>query len=350
MPFIRPDLATLIARAEADIETRLPGADARLRRSNLNVLARVHAAAAHGLYGYLDWIARQVIPDTADAEILDRWASWWRVERRLAAAAVGSVTLTGTNGAVIAAGTSLMRSDGAEYTVDAEATIAGGLAIVSVTAVEAGQAGNAVAASALSLITPVIGVNAAGFVAVGGLTGGADSELDPSLRARLLARVQMPPHGGADFDYVTWALEVPGVTRAWVYPLETSANNVTVRFVRDGDASLIPDAAEVATVQAYIDARRPVTADVSVVAPIADPLAYTIHISPDTAAVRAAVEAELRDLHQREAVPAGTLLLSHMREAVSLAAGETDNVLTVPNTNVVSATGHISTFGGITWA
>ncbi|MDO8933772.1 MAG: baseplate J/gp47 family protein, partial [Rhodocyclaceae bacterium] len=128
MPFTRPDLATLIARAEADIETRLPGADARLRRSNLNVLARVHAAAAHGLYGYLDWAARQVIPDTADAEELARWATVWGVQRRLAAPAIGSVTLTGVNGSVIAAGTSLMRSDGAEYTVDAEATIAGGQA------------------------------------------------------------------------------------------------------------------------------------------------------------------------------------------------------------------------------
>ncbi len=350
MPFTRPDLATLIARAEADIETRLPGADARLRRSNLNVLARVHAAAAHGLYGYLDWAARQVIPDTADAEELARWATVWGVQRRLAAPAIGSVTLTGVNGSVIAAGTSLMRSDGAEYTVDAEATIAGGQAVVAVTAVEAGQAGNAVAASVLSLITPVIGVNAAAVVGAGGLTNGADIEGDAALRARLLARIQAPPHGGAAYDYVAWALEVPGVTRAWVYAQELGIGTVTVRFVRDDDASLIPDAGEVAAVQAYIDARRPVTADVSVVAPIADALAYTIHLSPDTAPVRAAVEAELRDLHRREAIPAGTLLLSHMREAVSLAAGETDNVMTVPAANVVSASGHISTFGGITWA
>ena len=33
MPFNRPDLPTLIDRAVADLESRLPGADARLRRS-----------------------------------------------------------------------------------------------------------------------------------------------------------------------------------------------------------------------------------------------------------------------------------------------------------------------------
>ena len=40
-------------------------------------------------------------------------------------------------------------------------------------------------------------------------------------------------------------------------------------LVRDDDASLIPDAGEVATVQAYIDSLRPVTASVTVVAPTA---------------------------------------------------------------------------------
>lgn len=37
MPFGRPALKTLIDRAIADIDARLPGADARLPMSNLNV-------------------------------------------------------------------------------------------------------------------------------------------------------------------------------------------------------------------------------------------------------------------------------------------------------------------------
>lgn len=77
MPFQRPTLPQLIERAAADIESRLPGTDPRLRRALLGVLARTHAGAVHGLYGALDWLARQIIPDTAEAEILDRWADWW---------------------------------------------------------------------------------------------------------------------------------------------------------------------------------------------------------------------------------------------------------------------------------
>lgn len=349
MPFSRPDLPTLIQRAEADIETRLPGADARLRRSNLNVLARVHSGATHGLYGYLEWLSRQIIVDTADGDWLERHAAIWGVARKAASPAVGNITVTGTNGAIIPAGSTLVRSDGAQYTTDAEAVISGGTATIAVTAVEAGQAGNAAAASTLNLDTPISGVSATATVDAGGLTGGADIETDDGLRARLLARIQAPPHGGAAHDYVAWALEVPGVTRAWVYPGELGLGTVTVRFVRDDDASPIPDAGEVAAVQAHIDALRPVTAQVTVAAPVAVPLGFTIDLAPDTAAIRAAVEAELRDLLRREAEPGATILISHIREAISLAAGEHDHILVAPAANVTHAVGEMATFGTITW-
>lgn len=350
MPFTRPTLPELIDRAAADIESRLPDADARLRRSVLNVLVRMHAGSVHGLYGYLDWLAKQLMIDTAELEHLNRWASIWGVTRRAATAAAGNVTFTGTDGASIPAGTTLQRSDGVEYTTDALGTIAGGTATVAVTAVVAGAAGNADAGVALTLVSPISGVNSQATVAAGGLAGGADAEVDDLLRERLLARIQQPPHGGADFDYVAWALEVPGVTRAWVYPAELGLGTVTVRFMMDDTyADGIPQAGDVAAVQAYIDALRPVTAAVTVAAPIAVPLDITITLTPNTATVRAAVEAELADLIRREAEPGGTLLISHIREAISSAAGETDHVLSVPAADVAHGTGEIATMGVVTW-
>jgi len=349
MPFSRPNLQTLIDRAAGDIETRLPGADARLRRSNLNVLARVHAGGVHGLYGYLDWLSRQILVDQAEAEILARHAAIWGVARVPAAFAIGQAAATGTSGTVVPAGTIFRRADGAAYATDAEATIAGGAATLALVAVEAGQAGNAAANTTLNVVTPIAGLNAAATVTAGGLTSGADIEPDDSLRARVLARIQQPPHGGAQHDYVAWALEVAGVTRAWVYPGELGLGTLTVRFVRDDDANLIPDAAEVAAVQAHLDALRPVTAQVTVAAPIAVPLHFTLALTPDTSAIRAAVEAGLRDLTLREALPGATILLSHIREAISLASGEHDHVLTVPAANVTHTASQMATFGTITW-
>lgn len=350
MPYNRPDLATLIDRAAADIEARLPGADARLRRSNLNVLARVHAGAVHGLYGFMEWIARQIMPDTADADMLDRHASIWLANARIPAAyAIGQATVTGTNGTVIPVGTKFKRADGVEYEVDVEAMVAGGTATLDLVAVEAGQDGNVGAAASLSLVTPIAGLNATATVTADAMTGGSDVETDAKLRTRLLGRIQQPPHGGRASDYVAWALEVPGVTRAWVYSMELGDGTVTVRFVRDDDASPIPDAGEVAAVQAHIDELRPVTAGVTVAAPIAVPLDFTIDPTPDNSDVRAAIEAALRDLILREAAPGATILRTHLQEAISLAAGETDHNLVVPAGNVAHAIGEMATFGAITW-
>ena len=350
MAFPRPTLTEIIDRVLADLSSRVVGVDgAVLRRSVLGVLGRALAGASHELHGRLDYIAQQVIIDTADAEYLERWASVWGVRRKAAEFAVGDVTFTGVSGAGIPEGSVLQRQDGALFETAEDGTIASGTATVPVRAVEAGAAGNTVAGIALTLQQPITSVQVQAVVAAGGVTNGSDDEDDEALRGRLLTRIQQPPQGGADFDYVAWALEVPGVTRAWVYPLEMGLGTVTVRFVRDNDASVIPDAAEVEAVQAYIEERRPVTSEVFVVAPIAVPLDMTIQISPNAAPVQAAIEAEIRDLIRREAEPGGTILISHLNEAISTAAGEFDHVIVSPTGNVEHDTGEIAVPGTITW-
>lgn len=351
MAWNRPTLDALIKRNQADIESSLPGTDAKVRRKNLNVFAKIISVCTHGLYGNLEYIAKQILPDTAESKYLDRHSSLWlTVPRKAASFAVGQVVFTGTNGTLIAAGTVIVRSDGLEYSTDADVTIALSQAIANVTALIAGQSGNTVSGTVLNLASPIAGVNGNVTVHATALTGGADQELDQDLSNRVVARIQNPPHGGAKHDYELWALEVPGVTRAWVYAQELGIGTVTVRFVRDGDASIIPDAAEVTAVQDYIDAMRQVSLkSFYVVAPIAAPIDYTIQLTPDTPAVRAAVIAELDDLLKREAVPGGTILLSHQREAISISAGETNYVMTSPSADVTNATGYISTLGVITW-
>jgi len=352
MPFNRPSIQTLIDRAAGDIESRLPGADARLRRSVTNVLAKMHAGAVHGLYGYLDWLALQLMPDTAEQEHLERWASIWGVSRRAAVAATGLADFTGTNASVIPAGTLLQRSDGVEYTTDAEATISGGVASVAITAAIPSVDGNADVGVSLTLVSPIAGVQSQVYVAAGGVTGGDDTETDDSFRNVLLRRIQQPPHGGAQHDYIQWAGEShASITRTWVYPQELVANGVTVRIMTDdATANGIPEQTVIDAAQAYIDTQRPVTADVVVVAPVAVALDLTISgLSPSTVTVKEAIEGEITDLIRRESEPGGTLLISHIREAISIASGEIDHVLTSPVADVTHATGEIAVMGTITW-
>lgn len=351
MPFNRPTLKQIESRVQSDIESRLPGTDPRLRYSVLAILARAFAGAVHGAYGYLDWQSRQYLPDTADDENLQRQASLRKITPAPALPAKGSVTFTGTNGVIVPAGAELQRSDGALYTTDAGATIAAGTATPAVTASLAGAAGNTAASTSLTLTTPIAGANSVATVDGSGLTGGTDADTPAVLRERVVERWQEPPHGGADFDYEAWAKEVAGVTRVWPFALENGPGTVTVRFMTDDlTANGIPGAPKVAEVQNHIDALRPSTAQVTVAAPVAVPLNFTIAVTPDTTAVRAAVEAQLKDLLRREAEPGGTILISHLREAISISDGETDNVLTVPAANVTHAASEIATMGVITWA
>lgn len=350
MAFNRPTLAEIVARIESDIETRL-ATGKLLARSFLAIMARAYAGAVHLLYGYISWAIRQLFPDTAEAEYMTRWASIWGVNRTGATFAEGNVTFTGINGSVIPEGTRLKRSDGGFYLTTAAATIAAGSATVAVKAVNAGVGGNTPAAGVLTMVNSITGVATSVTVAAGGLVDGLDSESDESLRVRLLDRIQQPPHGGAIFDYVKWAKEVAGVTRAWAEGNYIGLGTVGVTFVMDGEADIIPDSDKVDEVQAYIDSpyRRPATAAVYVYAPTAVPMNFTIHLAPDNADIRANVATSLRELLRRQAEPGATILISKIREAVSVAAGENDNVVTVPSANVTHDPGEIAVMGTITW-
>ncbi len=350
MPFSRPTLSALVDATAAEVETRLPGILARVRRSLAGVFARVLAGGLWGLYGYAEDLDRQKWPDLCDGAYLDWHGGRWDVTRKPAQAASGTVRFTGVEATNIPAATIVQRADGVQYTTLVAGAIAAGEALVAVEALVPGGAGNALVNTGLQLTTPIGGINSVASSSTA-LTDGSDVEADEAYRARILLRVRQVPHAGAKHDYEAWALEVPGVTRAWVYPLEGGDGTVTVRFVRDNDASIIPEPAEVAVVQDYIDSVRPVTAAVTVVAPIEQVINYTIHlVTNDTADIRAAINEELDNLTRSvDNAPGGTILISHIREAISTAVGETDHVLFAPLANVVLPPNTMATHGVITW-
>ncbi|MEX0732833.1 MAG: baseplate J/gp47 family protein [Aquisalimonadaceae bacterium] len=351
MPFERPSLPELRERIRADIRARLPEARPELRRSLLGVLADIESGGVHGLYGYLGWLAEQIMPDTAEAAHLERWADIWGVSRESGAHATGEITVTGSDGEILPQNTTLQTDDGTEYTTDDSAEIVDGEATVTVTAVDAGEDGNQDADVKLSLVSPVSGIDSTATVGANGLTGGADSESDSRLRERLLDRIRRPPHGGAKNDYVAWALAAhPDVTRAWVFPHELGLGTVTVRLVCDGLEDPIPTQAVLDTVEEYIAERRPVTADVSVAAPVAVPLDFTISIDPDTEEVRSRIEAAVRDHLDRRAEPGGTLYISQLNGEIYVAAGESLHGLQQPDEDQTYDAGEMAVMGDITWS
>ncbi|GGJ14291.1 baseplate J/gp47 family protein [Neoroseomonas lacus] len=351
MSFERPTLSALRVQARADMAARLTGTDAALRRALAMVLAEAFAALAHHQYGYLDHIARQVIPDTAEGVYLDRWCRIVGLARKPATAAGGLVTATGTNGTDIAAGVTLTRSDGVVYAVAALATIASGTAELSVLAATPGADGGLEAGASLTFVTAIPGVTGTATVGLAGLTGGGPEESDTALRDRLRARLSAPPTGGSATDYVAWALEITGVTRAWCLPLNRGPGTVDVAFVMDDREDIFPEPGDVAIVQAHIDAVRPVTANCVVFSPTPAPINVTITgLNPDSAAVRAAIATELAAQIRRDAAPAGIIHRSRLIEAIARAAGESWHTMTVPSADVTQSAGALATLGTVTFA
>lgn len=289
MAFSRPTPPQILDSIQTEFDLAdLPGVNARLRRSVEFATSRSLSMAIHELYGYLDYISRQILVSTADTENLERHASEWGILRKSASPASGLVQFTGTNGSIIPAGAAVKRSDDVEYTVDNDILITAGIGSGFVTAgtLHWGTIGNASSVLKLTLMSPIAGVNSEGTVQAPGLVSGSDVESDDALRLRIIARIQQPPHGGAVHDYIAWALSVPGVTRAWCYPEQLGDGTVSVTFVMDNKiGSIIPALQDVADVAAYIETVRPATADVTVFAPAPEPVDFSITLEPNSAAV-----------------------------------------------------------------
>lgn len=370
MGFVRPTLKELITRVEGDFKAAL-ALPTILRRSLIGAASKAIAGMSHMQLGYIADIEKQSMPDTATTN-LERWGSIFGIEPKSATFAEFTMSVPGIAGAIIPANRTYRRSDGQEYVTQSEVTFVGSSALVTVVAVTAGALANPQVGDKIGLLSPIANVDSNGTVETI-LTEAEDAEVpaeptDSDLapyRARVISRIQNPPAGGTAYDYEAWALEVAGITRAWVKPQGLGPGTVLVYVVSDDETPITPSAPKIAEVATYIETVRPVTATVTVVAPVLVPLNMLISIKPNTAAVRAAITTELQDLISRDAEVAGTyagpgllndgkILVSRINEAISIAAGESDHLLnsingdTTPE-DIVPTTGQLVTLGTLTW-
>ena len=344
-----PTLKTLIDRLTADIESRLSGVSI-LPFSVLGILTFVYAKALHYLYLFLRWLSRQLFPDTCEEEFLVRHGALWGVTRKSAYNAGGPITISGEAENGLPVGTVWSAKDGAQYASVEEKNLSGQVTI-QVVALQTGKAGNRAAGETFTLVQPIPGVQSSALA--GQMSGGADIEDIESWRARIIDRIQQPPMNGAKHDYERWALEVPGVTRAWCYPLGMGAGTVVVRFVRDNDGpgiEVIPDVAEVQAVYDHIEPLRPVTAKmIHVVAPVPRILNFEISITNDTPSNRQAIERELTDLVWRTAEPGAPGYIDDIKGVIKDVVGAGQYRLIAPAADVEIGLGEMLVMGEVAW-
>lgn len=364
--FAIPSLSDLTSRVRNAFRVEMPGSDANTWPNNLYPTAKVIGGSLFAVYLRLDYVAKQIFAATAEGAFLDRHAAEFGLGRLPAAPAIGNVTMTATAGASIAAGAVLQRPDGVRLVATATVSIPGaGSVAVPVAAAAAGKSGNTIAGTVL---TAVAGVTGSPTFAVDaeGIATGADLEGDDALRARILFRKRNPPHGGAAADYVQWASAVPGVTRVYVERLWSGPGTVRVFPLTDGiTANGIPTAATLQAVADTIEPTRPAGALVTVAAATAIPVDVTITgLAPNTATVREAILAELRDAFARLARVSGadqavagmpylasgqTFSRSWLWQAVANATGEERHAITYPTADLAIPVGGIAVLGAVTF-
>jgi uncharacterized phage protein gp47/JayE len=359
MPWETPRLETVRTLVRDQVRGNLTGADATIPNSILRVLSDVAAALCHLTLQYIDWLAQQLLPDTAEAEWLDRHGHMWLTNadgttgRKLATLAEGVVSLTGQTWVAVPVGQRLINhATEVEYeTTEAIVLAPGGYPTpVPVRALDAGMVGNLPQGTSLALLQAPPGVDGAATVVL--IDGGIDDEETEDLRGRVLLRIRQPPMGGAAIDYRHWALAVAGVTRAWAYPLEMGMGTVTVRFMADSlraDEEGFPRQFEIDRVIQYLDSVRPVAVkDCFVVAPIRHAVNVEINrLVPDTTAVRLAIAESLKEMLRERAEPGGVIYAAWKNFAIMQAPGVISFFLGNSRDDVMPSPGHMPVLGNI---
>ena len=341
----------------------------------MRVLSDSQGALCHLNLQYLGWLALQLMPDTAEAEWLDRFGNIWLVNadgstgRKMATLANGSITVTGTPGVVVPAST-IFTAAGNSYQTMANVTIAPATsppAAVAAQALVPGSIGNLDPGTSMAMVGSITGVD--GSATVVEMDGGTDEETDDELRLRVLDRIRQPPMGGDASDYVQWALAVPGVTRAWCSPLEMGMGTVTVRFMMDDlrattdpTTNGFPLPQDVTAVTNYLNTVRPVAVlDIVVEGPIPEPINFTVQGLNDgnydsdlqgaiIDSVTAMLAAKAAPAYAVNGVgqPAQTIYAAWVSDAIYQTAGVAyfDLIMT---DHVMPTNGSLAVMGAVTW-
>lgn len=324
--------------------------DGRAANTFENVLAAVHAMGLYELYLTVRQLAREMFIQTATLDgLLPMLADTWGVRRKGATQASGYAVFnaaTSTADVVVPAGTQLTTDGSATWSTTAAATVPAGSTSTSiaVTAAASGAAGNLAANTKLMLVSTVAGISGVS-VDASGLAGGADIEDVEAWRSRILLRVRKRSATGTRAQYEELATDSGA---AYVNVVEGWLGNNTAGIIVLMSGPTVPTADQIAAIQAYVDANRPVRANVTVVPGAIVPQNLTISLNPDTQSARTLVQAAVASYYASVEM-GGWLYVSALSDAISTVAGEISHFISAPTQDTQLAANQVAALGTITW-
>lgn len=315
---------------------------------------RLYALAAqlYGLYEENAWTKKQCFPQTATGEELDKHAALRGLIRNEAVRAAGqlrfSVTETVDRDLTIPAGTVCMTVGLVSYETTREGVIEAGETSVDVPAraAEAGLGGNTPAGTIRTMAVAPVGVasctNPAPF------TGGAETEEDEALRARVLDTYRRMPNGTNRAYYEQQALGVEGVAAVSVIGKNRGLGTVDVVIA---SADGLPSEELVEAVQADLNAKREIAVDVLVLAPTQVTVDISVQVKAESGAdgetVRAGVTAALSAWFDGTRL-GESVLLARLGQRIYEVAGVENYRILEPMADVSVTAGQLPMLGTLT--
>lgn len=339
-------LQDLVRIVENAMAVQFYGQSSTLRKGVLKVLAHVLGAMLYMMSLIAKRIWKNRFVSTCDVSALDGFGAEYGIPHKAPVCASGKAKISlveGIDSVVITQGTALIDPvSKKEYEVTETTTVAISNLFVPVSAINYGADSDLLTGGVLEFrdsdVDGVESIVSEGIV--GGKLEGVEvdgevqvwGELAEEYRARLLNRVQNPPHGGAANDYWQWAMSFPFVTDAYVFANNPNSNSVTIALANYSAVDLSVNADQASEVSDYIcdDSRRPITADVRVLGVTAVNVGISARVSPFNASVKENVTAAIKQ-YLRGIGPGKTVDLSQMSADV-LAASNAQSF------NVTSAT------------
>jgi uncharacterized phage protein gp47/JayE len=225
------------------------------RQNLLKVFASVEAGMYHQLLGDLDFLSKQIFPDTAEGEYLrEHWSI--KTAPLYAIAAAGEVTVTGTVNKPIPSGVVFAAASGEHYYLENSYHLnANGEAIIIIKAENPGRQGNLAAGEKLSIISAIpAGIDSEAVVSGSGIIGGADAETDEEYLARVLAALRYPARYGKKDDFALWARDASAeVSSAWEFKNFGVFGAVLIQVINGNQIDGVRPVDNLAEVRNYIN-------------------------------------------------------------------------------------------------
>lgn len=209
----------------------------------------------------VDTALQNAFIENATGEWLDKKVKEQDIYRKSATKAGGIVLVKGNPGAVIKKGDKVA-SDTVNFVFTEDNVIdSSGEIIVNVECEIAGTIGNVNEQTIKYFPVTLEGLTAVSNSS--SFKNGYNTETDAELRQRYYDKIRTPSTSGNKYHYINWAKEITGISDVKAYPRWNGINSIKLVLLSSNRTA--PQSSKIQEVIDYIEDRRPIGADVTVV-------------------------------------------------------------------------------------